>query len=215
MEQVKLAFKTKIGYSFGMLGESLAINTFLIYFMFFLTDAVGIDPGIAGTIVVIGAVWGAFTDLLAGVRSDASRNPKGKRRPFIFKSAVVLGIAIFLIYTDWGFIPMSVKPLYYVLILLIFYGGVSFADIPYQSLGSEITEDFGERVQIRSYANVINYAGMVLASSGSLTLVSFFVKNGSTYSGAWSKVGLAFGIIAMLAYWLSALATKGKEPAND
>ena len=177
MEQVKLAFKTKIGYSFGMLGESLAINTFLIYFMFFLTDAVGIDPGIAGTIVVIGAVWGAFTDLLAGVRSDASRNPKGKRRPFIFKSAVVLGIAIFLIYTDWGFIPMSVKPLYYVLILLIFYGGVSFADIPYQSLGSEITEDFGERVQIRSYANVINYAGMVLASSGSLTLVSFFVKN--------------------------------------
>lgn len=214
MNQNKLSFGRKAGYGFGMLGESLALNTFLIYFMFFLTDAVGISPGTAGTIVIIAMIWGAFTDLFAGARSDGSKNPKGKRRPFIFKGAILLGIAVFLIYTDMPFIPMAVKPIYFTIVLLIFFAGLSIADMPYQSLGSEITEDYAERVQIRSYANIINYGGMILASSGSLALVSLLMSKGSSYAGAWSKVGLVFGILCLLGYWISVYATKGREKEN-
>ena len=208
----KLSMSRKVGYGFGMFGESIAMNMFLTYFLFFLTDVVGMNPALSGTIVTVCGFWGAFTDLAAGAKSDASRNPKGKRGPFIFKSAILLGVAIFLIYSDWDFIPDNMKPVYFVAALLIFYFSLSFTDMPYQSLGSEITENAGERVQLRSIANVLNYVGMILASSGTLVLVTMFVNGGSSYSGAWSKVGLLFGVLTVIAYWLSVLAAKGKEP---
>lgn len=40
METKKLSFGTKFGYSIGMIGECVAMNTFYIYFLFFLTDGV-------------------------------------------------------------------------------------------------------------------------------------------------------------------------------
>ena len=172
----KLSFGTKAGYGFGMVGECLAMNTFYIYFLFFLTDGVGMAAGIAGTVAMIATFWGAFTDLIAGNRSDATKNPNGRRRPFIFKAAIPLGIMTFLMYTDWSAIPMGAKPVYFIIMACAFWLSLSFADLPYQSLGAEITEDYHEKNQIRSYANILNYAGMILASSGTLTFVAIFPR---------------------------------------
>ncbi|MCR5034542.1 MAG: MFS transporter [Clostridia bacterium] len=209
----KLSFGTKAGYGFGMIGECLAMNTFYIYFLFFLTDGVGMAAGIAGTVAMIATFWGAFTDLIAGTRSDHSRNPNGRRRPFIFKAAIPLGILTFLMYTDWSAIPMSAKPIYFIVMACGFWLSLSFVDLPYQSLGAEITDDYMEKNQIRSYANILNYAGMILASSGTLTIVAIFSANGNV-AGAWSKVGIIFGIITLICYWISVWVTKGKEPEN-
>ena len=212
MSTKKLSIGVKAGYGMGMLGESLAMNTFYIFFLFFLTDAVEMDPGIAGIITMIAIFWGAFTDLFAGIKTDESKNPKGRRRPFIFKAAVPLGIAIFFMYTDFPAIGAGIKAAYFLAAMMIFWLALSFTDIPYLSLGSEITDDYAERNSVRSYANVLNYAGMILASSGTLTLVSMFSGDrGVADTSAWSKVGLLFGVLVIAAYWISAAVTKGKD----
>ncbi|MCL2580289.1 MAG: MFS transporter [Oscillospiraceae bacterium] len=214
MRENKLSFGVKAGYGMGMLGECLAMNTFYIFFIFFLTDAVGMDPGAAGMIAMIAVFWGAFTDLYAGIKTDGSRNPNGRRRPFIYRFAIPLGVAIFLMYTDWAMVDTGLKFVYFLLASMLFWLALSFTDIPYLSLGSEITDDYAERNSVRSYANILNYAGMILASSGTLFLVSLMSGGeGIGSTGAWSRVGLLFGVLVLLAYWLSAAATKGREPA--
>lgn len=212
MNTKQLTLGIKLGYGMGMLGECLAMNTFYIFFLFFMTNSVGMAPGTAGMVAMASAFWGAFTDLMAGARSDISRNPKGRRRPFIFRASIPLGITVFLMYTDWSFISREIKPYYFLAVCLFFWLFLSYTDIPYQSLGSEITEAYKERTSIRSIANIANYAGMILASSGTLLLVSAFSKSGSNKDiAAWSKVGMLFGFIILLAYWVSCLATKGRE----
>lgn len=211
----KLSLSVKAGYGMGMIGECLAMNTFYIYFLFFLTDAVGMNAGIAGTVAMVATFWGAFSDLFAGTRTDNSTNPKGRRRPFIFKAAIPLGIVTYLMYTDWSVVPDNAKPVYFLIAAAIFWLALSFTDIPYQSLGSEITDDYEERTSIRGIANVLNYAGMILASSGTLTIVALLSKNGGVGdTAAWSKVGLLFGIIILACYWIATAATKGKEPVH-
>ena len=208
----KLSFGVKTGYGLGMAGECLAMNTFYIYFIFFLTNAVGLNAGIAGTVSMVAVFWGAFTDLFAGLKTDASRNPKGRRRPFIYKAAVPLGVAIFLMYSDWASVSPAAKPFYFLIVTMIFWLALSFVDIPYLSLGSEITDDYNERNSIRGIANILNYAAMILASSGTLTLVSLMAdERGIGDTGAWSKVGLLFGVLVLGFYWIAAAATKGKE----
>ena len=206
----KLPFGTKFGYGFGMVGECLAMNTFYIYFLFFLTDGVGMAAGIAGTVAMVATFWGAFTDLIAGSKSDNSTNPNGRIRPFIIKAAIPLGVLTFLMYTDWAAIPMDAKPVYFIIMAAGLWLALSFTDLPYQSLGSEITEDYMEKNQLRGYANILNYAGMILASSGTLTIV--YALGGD--AGAWSKVGIIFGIITIICFYIVTAVTKGKEPAN-
>lgn len=211
----RLSAGVKIGYGFGTFGECLAMNTFYIYFLFFLTNAAGVSASAAGTISAIAVFWGAFTDLFAGAKSDASVNPKGRRRPFMFKAAIPLGIVTFLMYTDFSFLSDSAKFIYFLFISLIFWLSLSFTDIPYLSLGSEISDDYEERNTIRAIANVLNYGGMILASSGTLMLVvKFSGEAGVSDTKGWSAVGLIFGVLTLLAYWIASIATKGKEPIN-
>lgn len=208
----KLSFGAKAGYGVGTIGESIALNVFYIYFLFFLTNAVGMNAGVSGTVAMIVTFVGAFTDLIAGNKTDNSTNPRGRRRPFIIRAAVLLGVATFLMYTDWATIPMSVKPVYFVIVSVIFWLTLSFTDIPYISLGSEITDNPDEKISLRSISNILNYGGMILASSGTLTFVALLSEDGGVGdTGAWSKVGLLFGIITLLTYWVSAAATKGRE----
>ena len=208
----KLSFGVKTGYGMGMIGECLAMNTFYIYFLFFLTDAVGINAGIAGTVAMIATFWGAFTDLIAGTRTDNSTNPKGRRRPFMFKAAIPLGIITYLMYTDWSIVPDGAKPVYFTIAAMIFWLALSFTDIPYISFGSEITDDYEERTSIRGISNILNYAGMILASSGTLTIVAMLSKDGGVGdTSAWSKLGLIFGLITLAAYWIVVGTSKGRE----
>lgn len=213
MNKKKLSAGTKIGYGFGTMGECIAMNTFFIYFIFFLTEAVGIAASIAGAIAAISVFWGAFTDMFAGVKSDASRNPNGRRRPFIYKAAIPLGVVIFLMYTDFSVIPDGAKFVYFLIASMVFWLSLSFTDIPYLSLGSEISDDYEERNTIRAFANVLNYAGMIIASSGTLMIVMKFSGDAGTADPkGWMAVGVIFGGLTLALYYISAIATKGKEP---
>jgi len=212
MNKNKLSAGVKIGYGFGTLGECIAMNTFFIYFIFFLTNAAGIPASVAGTIAAISVFWGAFTDMFAGVKSDASRNPVGRRRPFIFKAAIPLGIVTFLMYTDFSGFSDGARFAYFLIASMVFWLSLSFTDIPYLSLGSEISDDYEERNTIRAIANVLNYLGMIVASSGTLVIVmKFSGKAGTSDPKGWMAVGIIFGMLTLIAYYISAISTKGKE----
>ena len=115
-------------------------------------------------------------------------------------------------YTDWSIIPDGAKPVYFTIAAMIFWLALSFTDIPYISFGSEITDDYEERTSIRGISNIINYAGMILASSGTLTIVAMLSKDGGVGdTGAWSKLGLIFGVITLAAYWIVVGTSKGRE----
>ena len=60
--QKKLSRKTKIIYGFGDLGFSLTTTIIGAYFLFFLTDVVGIQPAVAGIAILVGRTWDYLND---------------------------------------------------------------------------------------------------------------------------------------------------------
>ena len=54
---MKLKVKTKIAYGFTAMADHALHDLYVTFFLFFLTTAAGISPGIAGVITVGGAVW--------------------------------------------------------------------------------------------------------------------------------------------------------------
>lgn len=209
----KITMRLKIGYGLGSLGESVAYQAFYIYFIFFLTNIVGINPAIAGIISLIAVLWDAITDPLIGYLSDNSTNPKGRRRPFILRFCIPLGAMVFLLFTNVTFLSEGVKIAYFLIVNIVFWFFFTATDIPYISLGAELTSDYNERTNIRTFATMFYYLGMVLASSGTLILVNMF-SDGNESKG-WSRTALLYAFITIVSFIVAYAVTKGKEPQNS
>lgn len=208
-----LSFSTRMGYGVGSIGQGLAYNFFFVYFVFFMTDIVGIAPAIAGTISMIGVVWDAITDPMVGSLSDRSKNPKGRRRPFMIKACIPLGLITFLLFTNWPGMSDAVMVAYFVVCSILYWLAYTFTDIPYMTLGAEITDTVEDRLSIRNFGTIFYYVGFLIVSSGTLGIVSWLENNitdGNSIK-SWSYLGIIFGIIVSVSYLVSIIATKGKE----
>jgi GPH family glycoside/pentoside/hexuronide:cation symporter len=94
---------------------------------------------------------------------------------------------------------------------MVFWLVLSFTDIPYLALGSEMNDDYEDRNTLRAIANVLGYVAMILASSGTLMLVGWFSGAGATTSASWRYMGIIYGAIIIAAFMTAYLSTKGKE----
>ncbi len=203
----KLDFKTKFGYSLGQVGDSLAYNIFLVFFFFFLTEIAGVSPAHSGFISLIVILWDAITDPIIGYLSDNLKSKFGRRRPFIIAGAIPLGLLIFLAFTAVDF-SASGKFVYYTIVAILFWTAYTMVDIPYYSLGAEITQDFDERTHLRIWGSAALW--LAVAVTGFAPMMATILGGGDDKLG-WSLVGAVVGGGALLFDLLSWRATRGKE----
>ena len=100
MHEKSVNTKLALGYGVGVVGEGIGYNVFYSFFVYFLVNIAGIDSVIAGTISLLAVIWDGITDPMIGYFSDHTRNPKGRRRPLLFKGAFVWCFAIILMFHD-------------------------------------------------------------------------------------------------------------------
>lgn len=109
-----------LGYGVGVIGEGLGYNIFYSFFVYFLVDIAGINAAIAGTISLLAVIWDAITDPIIGYYSDNTTNPKGRRRPLIFKGAFIWCIAIALMFHNVD-LDGAAKVAYYIVLNVFFW----------------------------------------------------------------------------------------------
>ena len=67
-------------------------------FTMFCTNALGIDPVLLGTLVIIWTVWDAINDPLMGALMDKAfakkQDPRGKFRPWLLRATPLLAVCI-------------------------------------------------------------------------------------------------------------------------
>jgi GPH family glycoside/pentoside/hexuronide:cation symporter len=92
---VKLTTKTKVLYGVADLGISLLTAAIQFFLLFFYTDIAGIDPGLAGTALLVGKLtWDAINDPFFGFLSDRTRSRWGRRKPYMLLGAIPFGLTI-------------------------------------------------------------------------------------------------------------------------
>ena len=209
----KLKNGTAIGYGIGAIGEGIGYNVFFSFFSFFLTTIAGIQPAVAGVISMAAVLWDAVTDPIIGLWSDRTKNPRGRRRPFIMTGSVLLCASVTLLFTN---IEMSqnMKVVYFIVMNMFYWVTLTSCVIPHISLGSELTEDFDERTKLRTYAASLMGVGTLIATSGTLMVVDFYTELFNSVNAGWAGMGLTYGILIIAAYNICCMAIKKREPAN-
>ncbi|MDK2981603.1 MAG: glycoside/pentoside/hexuronide:cation symporter, family [Chloroflexota bacterium] len=204
----KLSRKTKIVYGFGDLGFSLTTTIIGAYFLFFLTDVVGIQPAVAGIAILVGRTWDYLNDPLIGHLSDRTRSRWGRRRPFLLFGALPFALAFMLMWYRPALDSQAALVVYYSLAYVLFDAAATFVYMPYYALTPELTDDYDERTSLTSYRMFFSIFGSLLAFTVPMMIVGNFTPEAAARV---LRMAVIFGGISAVPLWLVFFNTREKE----
>jgi len=208
--QGKLSLATKLAYGAGDLGPAITANILAFFLLFFFTNVAGLNPALAGNILLIGKIWDAVNDPLVGVLSDRTRSRWGRRLPWMFWGAIPFGILYVL---QWIVPRFTENPqqnqwwlfAYYVLISILFNTAYTAVNLPYTALTPQMTQDYNERTSLNSFRFLFSIGGSILSLVlAQIIFDRFKPAPGNTYSGDYQYFVLSIvcAILSILAlYW--------------
>ena len=98
-----LTRKHWFGYMCGDWGGCMTFTLMAGIFTMFCTNALGIDPKLLGTLVIIWTVWDAINDPLMGALMDKAfakkHHKNGKFRPWLLRATPLLGVSAIALWT--------------------------------------------------------------------------------------------------------------------
>lgn len=160
------------GYATGDLGISIAYFALGFFFLYYLTDIVGLPPAAAGTAFLIGKLWDGVNDPLVGVLADHTRSARGRKRVYLLYGAFPFGLSFAILW--WIPSGGSTGPttILATVLLLLFATTYSLVGVPYQALVPVITTDYDERTRLVGYKAILSAVGAVLGGGLALAVDS-------------------------------------------
>ena len=169
MEEVKkdkLKFKHMAGYSLGDAGGCMTFALMGSTFSMYCTDALGIDPVLIGILLLIWNIWDFINDPLMGALMDKSfaknKNPKGKFRPWLLRSAPLVCVTFIALWT----VPQFFDGIALLCVLfglkILYEGCYTMFNIPMGSLLSAMAYDDEERASLSSARGIGSGIGNML-----------------------------------------------------
>jgi GPH family glycoside/pentoside/hexuronide:cation symporter/oligogalacturonide transporter len=177
-----------------------------LLYLVFLTNVLGVRPGLAGTALLLVRVWDAVIDPIIGVVVDNTRTRWGRRRPYLFFG----GIGLLVVWAAfWLPVRFDSSAAQFAFIVITNVGMAtvgSFVAIAYSSLSTEITTDFAERNKANVTRLVFSLAATAVCS---LLPTIFFNKLDDGTLPLWGfylVIVLGFGVVLtgpiVLAGWV-------------
>ena len=203
-----LSRKSKFLYGIGDTGFSLTSTILHAYFAIFLTDVVGIAPGVAAIAIFLGRSWDYINDPIIGHISDRTRTRWGRRRPFLLFGTIPFAIAFILL---WFSPPINndiTLVIYYAIAYLIFDSAATFVYMPYFALTPELTNDYDERTALTTYRMFFSILGSLIAFTIPLTVIGGFSPENTDKI---FKMGIIFGFISIIPLFLTFLGTRERQ----
>ena len=175
----KMGLVEKLGFMSFSMSDNIVYQFKAIYYMFFLTNVLGISVGTAGTVFAIGTVWDAVNDPLLGYMALNTKFKSGEKiRPFILY-AVPWAFSIVALF--WAFPGSELfKAVVAEAIYFIFEALNTFCGIPYNSMGSVATNRDDDRRSLNVYRNIGGCLGTAIGALACPPLLKLFGAMDST-----------------------------------
>ncbi len=204
-EKTYLKWYNKVGYGSGDVAGNVVYALLSSFVMIYLTDTVGLNSGVVGTLMMFSKLFDGVTDIFFGSMIDKTKSRMGKARPWMFGGffgcAVTLA-AIFAIPVDlgtgakyaWFFIA-------YTLLNAVFY---TANNIAYSALTALITKNGSERVQMGSIRFMFAFGTSLLIQ----TITVDFVKSMGGGAEGWRTVAVIYAVIGLIVNSISVFSVR-------
>ncbi|MEN0001003.1 MAG: MFS transporter [Pseudomonadota bacterium] len=166
---------TRMLYGFSDLGVNILVVSSVLITFAYLTTVLGVQPGIAGALLMVAKIWDVITDPLIGRWSDATNSKMGRRRPWIMIGAIfmALGFAAMFAAPFEGTSP-NMQGVYFVLAMMFTFTAFTMVGVPYGAMTPEMTPDYHERSNLTAWRMGFGSIGLLIGGAGAPLLVGMF-----------------------------------------
>ena len=204
-EKTYLKWYNKVGYGSGDIAGNVVYAFLSAFVMIYLTNTVGLNAGIVGTLIAVSKLFDGVTDIFFGTMIDRTKSRMGKARPWMFYGFFGCAITLFGVFAiptnigktaqyAWFFIA-------YTLLNAVFY---TANNIAYATLTSLVTKNGKERVQMGSFRFMFSFGTSLLIQSVTVGAVEMLGND----AAAWRTIALIYCVIGIISNTIAVFSVK-------
>ncbi|MGN0334018.1 MAG: MFS transporter [Lachnospiraceae bacterium] len=208
-EKRYLKWYNKVGYGSGDIAGNVVYALLSAFVMIYLTDTVGLNAGIVGTLIAVSKLFDGVSDIFFGAMIDKTQTRMGKARPWMlygYLGCAVCLIAIFCIPVNMG--RTAQYAWFFIAYTVLNAGFYTANNIAYSALTALITKNNHERVQMGSIRFMFAFGTSMLIQ----TITVGIVANLGGGAAAWRTVAIVYSIVGVISNTLSVLSVKELPP---
>ncbi len=211
-ERTYLKWYNKIGYGSGDIAGNVVYALLSAFVMIFLTDTVGLNAGIVGTLIAFSKLFDGISDIFFGSMIDKTHSKMGKARPWMFYGyfgCAVCLVAIFVIPADIS--EFAQYAWFFIAYTLLNAGFYTANNIAYSALTALVTRNNHERVQMGSIRFMFAFGTSMLIQTITVGCVAYFGGG----AGAWRTVAVIYAVVGVISNSLSVWSVKELPPEES
>lgn len=202
--------RDRLVYGIGQMAEGLFTSSFSVFLFFYYNQVLGLSGALAGTALLIGLIFDAISDPLAGAMSDRLRTRWGRRHPLMILSAIPLGLSVVALFAPPDGVEGWILFLWLSGFNILARAALTLFYVPYLSLGAELSSDYHERNRIvaaRQFFSLLGYVGAMVIGFGIFFADSPGHPNGQLNAAAYLPFSMIIGATIAALILISAIGT--------
>ena len=157
-----LSVGSVVAYAFPTVGVSLIAYLLNLYFFKYATDVLLIAPAAMGLIFGAARIWDAVSDPMAGFLSDRTESRLGRRRPWLYASALPMAVVPLLLWNPPALLDGLMLIAWTTVAILLYETAITVWFVPHSALGAELSMAHHERTRVFAYRQFAWYLGFLL-----------------------------------------------------
>ncbi len=206
----RIPLSTKMLYGAGSLASGVKDTAFNVFLLFFYTQVVGLSGSLAGAAIFTALLLDAISDPMVGYWSDRLKSRWGRRHPFIYASAIPMGVAFYFLFNPPGSESQSFLFAWMLVWAVLVRFFMTFYTVPSSALTAEMTSDYDERTSLSGFRVLMGWlGGLVFATVGYMVFFapSKQFEDGRLDPAAYQDFALLGAAIIVIAILICALGT--------
>ena len=224
-EIAKIGGLEKLGFATFSTASNVVFNFKDLFYLFFLTNVMGIKISHAGIITAIGILWDAINDPLVGFWAVNHTFKNGEKcRPLALWCALPWAVTVVLMFTCFD-VSYWLKLAIAMCIYFLFELFNTFAAIPYNSMGSLATNVDADRRAINVARNLGGCVGSAIGAVAMYPLLNLFggldesgnIIPGDPGKDAFFRAAIVMGCVCIIGCFVHYFTTRErvKQESED
>ena len=211
-----LSAKHWFGYMFGDWGGCMTFALMGSLFTMYCTNALGVDPTLLGTLVIIWTIWDAINDPMMGALMDKAfakkQDKRGKFRPWLLRATPLLAVTAIALWT----VPTFFDGIALIVMLfsckILYEAAYTMFNIPMGSLLSAMSTNDAERASLSSARGVGSMFGNMIPGLAGPVIVGMY---GDRESIGYTIAGVSCAIIGFVVCFLHYAMTEERNMVGE
>lgn len=150
-------------YSLPSAGIGAMVGLVLTYFLKYATDVLLIAPALVGAVFGAARIWDAISDPLAGHWSDRTDHRLGRRRPWLFLSALLLPIGFLALWAPPAGFAGAALVAWFGFWVFFLHTALTVFGVPHRALGAELSTSPHQRTRAFACSSFAAHLGAIAA----------------------------------------------------